>query len=668
MKKIFLGVIVLFLSNQLSAQDYKFGKVSKKELQEKFYAQDSSVNAVVLYKKRRTYFKYSTSQGWTLKTEVNERIKIYNKEGYKWASKKINLYIRNEDEKVSIKANTFNLINNKVQKTKLEKKEIFLENNNKYWKSKNFTMPNLKEGSIVEWEYTINSPYYWKIDDMVFQYEIPIKQIVSKVEIPEYFKFKNQSQGYFPIDIVRNIKKSSVVLQTKSRGDQLSGTRTTFKQNKIDFKTHIISCTIDHVPAIKNEPFINNLNNYKTLLKFELSTTKFPNSIVKNYSTSWEDVTKTIYKSSNFGEQLKKSSHFREDLFEKVNLSSPNLKKISEILSFAKSKMKWNGYKGKYTSQGVKKAYKEGVGNTAEINLTLVAMLREAGIKANPVLVSTRENGIPLFATTDGFNYVIACIELENEIILLDATEEYSTINNLPLRVLNWKGRIVRENGSSDWVSLMSKRPASSNSMMQLVMDEDGVIEGMKRTQLLNLKAINYRNKNSKIKEEDVILKVEEDHGGIEISDFKLSNKNSISKPIVEMFKFSSEDMVEIIGNKIYFKPLFFEAITENPFKLEKRQYPIDFGTPFSNKDLVNIIIPKGYIVESIPEKLAIALPNNYGVYRFSVKVVGDVISVLSKIEMNTAVYPIERYKEIKEFYKMIINKNLEQIILKKVS
>ena len=203
--------------------------------------------------------------------------------------------------------------------------------------------------------------------------------------------------------------------------------------------------------------------------------------------------------------------------------------------------------------------------------------------------------------------------------------------------------------------------------MMQLVLDEDGVIEGTKRTRLLNQKALNYRNEYLKIKEEDLILKIEEDYGGIEISNFKLSNKKEIYKPIVEMFKFSSEDMVEIIGNKIYFKPLFFEAITKNPFKLDKRQYPIDFGTLISNKDLVNIIIPKGYTVESIPEKLAIGLPNNYGVYRFSVKAVGDVLSVLSKFEINTAIYPTQNYSELKEFYKLIVAKNLEQVVLKRI-
>ena len=73
--------------------------------------------------------------------------------------------------------------------------------------------------------------------------------------------------------------------------------------------------------------------------------------------------------------------------------------------NFLKSKVKWNGFYGKYTDKGVRKAYKDRVGNVAEINLILTSMLRFAGLNANPVLVSSRGNGIPIFPTTNGFDY-----------------------------------------------------------------------------------------------------------------------------------------------------------------------------------------------------------------------------------------------------------------------
>ena len=87
-----LFVLVFLATERINAQNVKFGKVSKEELEEKSYKEDPAANAVVLYKKRRTYYDYSSQMGWTLKTEVHERIKLYNKDGFENATKKIRIF------------------------------------------------------------------------------------------------------------------------------------------------------------------------------------------------------------------------------------------------------------------------------------------------------------------------------------------------------------------------------------------------------------------------------------------------------------------------------------------------------------------------------------------------------------------------------------------------
>ncbi len=668
MKNILITIVILFTINICNAQDYKFGKVSKEELEEKFYPLDSSANTAILYRNRRTYYSYS--DGWVLNTKVHERIKIYNKQGYDWATKKIKLYADSDEEKVSIKAVTYNLENNKIEKTKLKNSEFFFENINKYWSHKKFTMPNLKEGCVIEWEYTIRSPFIWRIDDMVFQDKIPIKNLVSEVEIPEFFVFKNQTKGHFPININKSTKHSSITINSKERsgGGRMGVTKTTFSQSKIDFISNTTKCIVNDVPAIIEEPYTNNIENYITSLKFEISAYRPKNGVPKIYNTSWEDVTKTINNSDNFGSQLDKKSYFKEDLLAATSLDSTLTEKIGRVFQFVKSKIKWNKYNSKYTQDGVRKAYKDGVGNVAEINLSLVAMLREVGVEANPILVSTRDHGIPIFPTSDGFNYVIAGIETENSVILLDATEQYSTPNVLPLRALNWQGRLIRENGSSTWVDLMPSKPAELMSLLSVSINEEGLIEGAEQTKYTNLKALNYRNTYLKIEdEEEVLTKLEEEKLGIEIFDYKINNKIEIGKPIIEVLKFSSEELTEVVGNKMYLNPLLFNSTTENPFKLEKREFPIDFGSPLLYNYRVSIRIPEGYSVESLPEKLAIGLPDNYGVYKFGTSINGNMISVYSSLQIKKAIYPAKYYAEIKGFYKMIVEKNVEQIVLNKI-
>ena len=665
-----LSVVMLLLFISFTqAQQIKFGKVSKEELQEKFYSLDSSANAAIIYKKRRTYYDYNQQIGWTLITKVHERIKIYNKDGYDWATKKISLYKSGSTkEKVSIKGATFNLNGNKIEKTKLKNNDIFNEDINKNWSQSKFTMPNLNEGSVIEWEYSIRSPYIQNIDDMVFQYKIPLKHIDTQIEVPEFFVFKNQSKGYLPVNLEKTNKSSQILLTSKNRtGDTGGPVTTSFSQDKVTFNSNISHCIQENIPALIEEPYTNNIDNYITSLKFELTAYRPKDGIPKFYNTTWDNVTKTIYTSSNFGEQLKKSSHFKEDLTNIINNSASQNEKIIKIYQFVKGKIKWNNFRGKYTDKGVKKAYKEGLGNAAEINLTLVAMLREAGIKSNPILVSTRDNGIPLFPTTQGFNYVIAGVELSNGALLLDATERHAPPNVLPLRALNWQGRIIRKDGSSAQIDLSPKKYSSKKVYLNIKLDEEAFVTGSCRAMFSELMALNYRNNYNKVNNQDLIGKLEKENGNIEISELKVSNEDDISKALAHTFSFESDNQVEIIGDKMYFSPLFFLTEKQNPFKLENRTYPVDFGAPFEEKYTISINIPEGYKVESKPENVGLGLPEQMGSFKFATILKGNKLQVLASTKINSPVISPMYYASLKEFYKKLVDKQLEKVVLSKI-
>lgn len=162
---------------------------------------------------------------------------------------------------------------------------------------------------------------------------------------------------------------------------------------KTNYEIAISEYDLDNVPVLRDEPYVNDKDNYRSSAKYELSYTKFPNSTLEHYSTTWDDVVKTIYKNENFGNELNKSSYFKRDVDALMaNVSDTNGESCAHFQS-CETSVKWNSYYGKYTDVGVKKAYKDHVGNVTEINLMLTAMLRYAGLNANPVLVSSRNNG-----------------------------------------------------------------------------------------------------------------------------------------------------------------------------------------------------------------------------------------------------------------------------------
>ncbi|GAA3596964.1 DUF3857 domain-containing protein [Flavivirga amylovorans] len=653
------------------AQDYKFGKVSKEELEEKFNPLDSSANATYLYKNRKTFFQYQQGEGFSLITEIHERIKIYNKDGFDYATENVGLYKNGSDieEFTNIKAYTYNLLEGKVEETKLTKEGIFKTEKYNYLDEVKFTMPNIKEGSVVEFKYRITSPFYSNVDDFDFQYSIPVKKLEAKFEVPEYFVFKPNMKGFLSVIPKTETKRDKITFRSKTRsgGGLSSGASTSYSSSDVEFTKSISSFNLKDVPALKEEPYVNSINNYRSSMKYELSYTKFPQSTVKYYSTTWEDVVKTIYKSPNFGDELNKTNYYEDELDAIIGSVSGAMERTSLIFNFVKSRVKWNGRYGKYTNEGVKKAFKDHVGNVAEINLMLTSMLKYAGLNAYPVLVSTRRNGVPLFPTREGYNYVVSYVKFSDGYMLLDATSKYSVPNVLPFRTLNWQGRVISDKGGSTLVNLYPKNKSKDNVFMMVNLNEDGSINGGCRSLKTSHDALRYRERYNNKDEEDFIEKLENKYNGLEISDFKVTNGLDLSKPVTESYKFIKESQADIIGDKIYFSPMFYLRTMENPFKLENREFPVDFGYPSTSRYQITINLPEEYKVESIPESVAFSLPDNLGVFKFNIVNSGLSIQLVVNVDINQSIVTPLYYDALKEYFKQMIEKENEQIVLTRI-
>lgn len=671
MKKVIVITLLLLCSFSFS-QNYKFGKVSKEELAEKTYNNDTTANAAVLYRYQKTNYEYESGSFFKV-TEVFERIKIYNQEGYKWATKKLKLYNKSKikSEKLKgLKGNTYNLVKGKVVKDKLKKEGIFEEKNNEYWETTKFTMPNIKEGSVIEYSYRIESPFI-SVDDIILQYDIPIKKAEVSILIPEYFIFNkivNPKATYRP-----ELTNSTVQRRILSSNSQVSYSNnqatigTNKKQSEWKFIENKTLVEDSNIPALKKEVMVPNINNYRAKLIMEYSAYKNADGFVKSFSTTWDDVSKTIYKSSSFGAELKKTNYYSEDIDRIVDETSTPIEKASTIYNYVKSKVKWNNFVGYSSGNGLKKAYKTNTGSTADINLMLTSMLRYVGLKANPVLLSTRDNGIPLHPTTEGFNYVITAIEFPEGIVYLDATNTYGTANILPEYAINWRGRIIREGGTSDWVTLTPQTKSKEIALMNVEINDDLSISGKIRKQLTEYLALGYRDKYYTTNNDAIIKDFEDGKGDIEITNLSIKNKEALNKPISYTYDYKLNNEVEEIGDKLYISPLLFLAPEENPFKQDSRTYPIDFIYPLYSKYSITIKIPEGYAVESIPENAKVQLNGVDGEFSYIVKSLGNKLQVMVTTNLNkTLILPAE-YEQFKQFFQLSFEKQTDKIVLKKV-
>ncbi|HWS60844.1 MAG TPA: DUF3857 domain-containing protein [Flavobacterium sp.] len=656
---IFLFVVVFLNAN---AQEFKLGKVSEKELEEKVYPNDTTASAAILFNKARTYFKYDIKFGFSIVTENSFRIKIYKKDGLNWANYKLPYrtgYDKLNDDRVEFSDGvTYNIENGKIVKTKLNREGVFKTAINKNWKEASITMPNVRSGSIIEFKYVLISENIVEFPDFIFQYNIPVNSAEYNVDIPGFFVYKA---------VVK--RPSEIISESKvTRGSlQFNNEYTVNKTESVSFEQQSNRHRAYYIPALKEEPFVDNIENYRIAIHHELEKTQFYQEPVKDYSTTWEGVAKTIYLDKDFGKELKERDYIVQDVVQILKNVNSQTERLDVIFKFVQNKMNWNHKKGYYTDKGVKQAYIEGTGNDAEINFILIAMLNYAGIPANPVLLSTLDNGVPMFPNRTIFNYVIAAAEIDGKQILLDATNKYTTNNILPTYTLNWTGRLLRENGTSEIIKLEPKIPSKKVVNMMVSIGEKGVLSGKFKVLRTDYEAFTFREKYAGINQQNYLEKIENDFPGIQISDYNVENIKDVSKPVNENFNFTIDNQCEIIGDKIYINPQLFLTETKNPFVQEKREFPIYFGYPTQEKFNLNIEIPQGYAVESIPKAIKLQTRDNVVSFLFNAIISNNTIQIAIVKDSNQQLVSSGFYNDLKTFYQQMIDKLNEKIVLKKI-
>lgn len=640
--KIHSLLVFFFLTSAVSAQKIELGEISKEDLMEKSYPSDSSANAAYLYKYRNTYI-----DGRNLVTEVHHKIKIYNKEGFDYATKKLRLYKNGSSREavLGLKAFTYNLVGNEIVKKPISKESIFKTEYHKRQNHYTFTMPDVKEGSIIEYKYRINSPFYTNIDEYKFQHSIPVRKLYSKLYTPAFFKYKKKTKGFLLV-----IPKNS------------------FKRDaRIGVNVNITEYEMSNVPALKDEPFVDNIENYKAGVEYELIAIKYTTH-TKYYAQSWDDVAKSVNEYDTYKNQINKKSHYKDDIDNLVAGITNSEEKMIKIFDFVKSKIKWNKVEGIYTFNGLPKAYKTGLGNVSDINLNLISMLRYVGLKANPILLSTKDNGIPIFPTIDGLNYVICGVELNGKVIRLDAADKYSSSNILSTNVMNWQGKLIRTDDTYKDIYLTSGKLSLTITFMHVKIDPSGSLNGKIRTTYKDNSGHRFRENYAKTSNEDYLLELESQNENIEISDFKLDNLENNDKPIVESYSYVKDEHIESIEDKMYLSPMLFLKSESNPFVLEKRLFPIDFSFPWNRKYQVQLEIPEGYTIESLPEPILMKMPEGIGEFSYNLKRTSDTkIQLVCSTKINQSKLGPKNYEFLKNFYNQMIKKQEEKIILKKI-
>jgi hypothetical protein len=645
MKPIVPGIILSLLIHYAQAQKspIKFGEIALEDLKMTVYSKDSSAAAVILTDYGEAYITLSASHA-SLIFERHVRIKILKKEGLQWADASIPLYKSGSDEeRVSkLKAATYNLENGKVVVSTMNKDGVFKEKFNRNVDLQKFTLPNVKEGSVIEYTYNVSSDHLTRFPNWQFQYDIPVRWSEYWALFPEFFIFEKYMQGYIPPTTYEVKDKSGIDFNTKAH--------------------HWIS---KFVPAFKEEPFMTSDEDYVSKMNLALSHINFPNQPVQEIMGTWEKLNTNLLEMESFGKAIKSSGFLKKKVEEiTVGLTDP-LQKVTAIFSFVQHNFEWTGDKD-FLADNLKDVFEKKKGTSGDLNILFASMLEKANIPFDMVLLSTRDHGFirEQYPMTKQFNYVVSLVKIGDKTLLLDPTEKFLPMGILPERCLNGQGLIISSKNHG-WLKIEPKAKARTVVNSELVMDENGGLKGKVNFICDGYDAHRLRSSFTKKGEGDYVKEFLADKTW-DVTKSEFQNIKEIDQSAKQVHELTINENATVAGDVIYLNPFVAGQTKENIFKLDMREYPVDYGSPIEKIYMCRISIPAGYVIDELPKPKIMSLPNNSAKFVYTVTQVGESINVVSSMQINKSLFLQDEYPNLREFYNQMIAKQSEQIVLKK--
>ena len=684
--RFILLLLIYFVPNVLDAQQSnapKNGKVNPEDFIVNSSLLDTNTNAIILSDIGSSEFEANSSGWFTLIFRKHKRIKIINKNGFDAADISILLYTNDQNqEKVrNLKAYTHNLENGVVVTTELNSKEVFEQRLNKNYIEKKFTFPNVKPGCIIEFAYSLYSDFMFNLQSWQFEDAYPCLWSEYKVKIPDFFRYvfltqgyrnyqKDESNDYSQRFLVQVANNSPSVSNRLSNGDFLvsGGSMKANQPYQLNTIIHENKWVMTDIPAIKKEDFLTTVNNHISKIEFQLAEHRFPQQPVKKIMADWKVIAEELTDRNDFGAAYEKSNNWIDDELQLINkgITDP-YEKAEKIYNFIRDKFTCTRNSGVFLSDGktVKDIFREKSGNTAEINLLLLAFLRKEKIVCNPVLLSLRNRGVihPIYPLMDRFNYLIAEINIDGNRYFLDASNKYLGFGKLSAACYNGLGwgisnKVAHQvNLSSD--SIMEYK--STNIFIKNAENEE--CWGMIKSDLGLFESTTSReemkNKTNESLKKEWSAKI-----GTNYKILKLEVDSSLN--LGDPLKFNVEISFNPEDDIIYLNPLFGEETKKNPFNAEKRQYPIEMPSLMKEVISLDMEIPKGYVIEEIPTSVRFFLNETEGVFEYIAVKKPDRVQIRNTIQIKKTVFTQEDYESLREFFTVIIQKQNEQVVFKK--
>jgi len=612
-----------------------YGKIDKADLEMQDCSFDPGAEAILLLDIGEIEFNYFQGSGWVSESSYRIRVKILKEKAVGRSEIKLSYYAKDKRESITnISGVSFNLgANGNAEESKLESRNIYDKVIDKDFSEVSFALPNVKAGTVFEYKYKMQRKSYSYIPSWNFQQTIPVRYSAYNVMVPEYFQF--------------------TLLVTKRQELEKKAS------NGITEGTWYI---MRNIKGLKDEPYSSGKIDYMQRIDFQLASINAP-GYYEEIRTTWPKIITELHEDEDFGLAIKKNLRGIDDILKTAMSTQKTDERIRAIYNYVQRNMQWNGDYGLYSDNGIKNAWDKKNAGITDINFILINILKEAGVAAKPLLVSTKDHGAvsPVYPFLKRFNAALAYVKDGDKEYIMNAADKYNPYNLMPYDVINTNALLV-DKSVETLMQLNGTDKYINNVFVTCSVGPDGKISGQ-----ATLKNSGYaRNIRMSTFKKNKLKEMIEDNEGItiRIDSLTVKNEDDELQPFEQVIDFSGS-MQE--GGGYFLLPCnLFTGLGKNPFIEEDRVMAIDFNFPKSYAITGTYYIPDDYVVNELPKNTRLIMPDTSIILTRRIQESGNVISFRVTLDFLYADYIVEGYPYVKEFFKKMYAILNERIALKK--
>lgn len=644
---ILLSFFLPFIFTSYSQKD-SFGKPEFDDFKIENQTPNGTENAIILLKQGNIYYDVVNGK-FKIIYEIQQKVKILTEEGVSWGT--VDIFYNKGEYVENIIGWSHNIENGELKSSKLTKDYIFDEEIETNSHKIKFALPNVKKGTIIEYKYRLVSDVYYDMPSFYFQTSIPVKYSKLSILIPEYFEYNISLKGYEQVE--------------KKEFQESQSLRIFYGGPAIRCQSTKHEYIAKDLPALKPEKFLWQVADYLSGVSFELKATRFPEDYYRPYTQKWEDVDKFISENTNFNRYISRNNPYSSEVLELKNTITEEDKLIEAIFELVKKKIVWD--KNYNLLSDPSKAIKDGIGNNAQINAVLISALKSVDIKASPVLLRMRSEGIlpiGLPSLKNLSTFIVRAQTSDGKFLYLDGSAKYGGTNMLPEELLVSQARVYDETEINKWVNLQSLEKNQKNSLIETQLSSNGELTGVLNHNYRNQFAYNTRENFATYKDSLSYISSLENTLGVTIQTYEQKNFSNSLKTLQEKIHFSAEK--SFVNDYLYVNPLIFPYIEKNYFTESDRKLPVEFNYPFILQINSTLKIADDYMIEELPQSIRLVMGEKAITFQYLVSQHDNVIQTSFRLELNQIIFATTEYKGLSDFWGEIVKANSQLIVLKK--